>query len=105
MSRKFPDKLASRGYSEREGFTGRDVAAAVLIKTPEFPNLLAPKDDLAPATMVTSVKQKDGRLTIRGVSHDNGTIASVTINGAAAKITAQQAGVAEWTAEFGGGED
>ena len=100
VSRKFPDKLASRGYSDREGFTGREVAAAVLIKTPEFPNLLAPKDDLAPATMITSVKQKDGRLSIRGVSHDNGTIASITVNGTVAKIAAQQAGVADWSVEI-----
>jgi hypothetical protein len=100
VSRKFPDKLASRGYSEREGFTGRDVAAAVLSQQPEFPNLLAPKDDLAPVTMITSVKRKDGRLTIRGVSHDNGTITSVTVNGSEAKIIAQQAGVADWAVEI-----
>ena len=33
---------------------------------------------------------------MRGVSHDNGEIATVSVNGHPAKITSQHAGVADW---------
>jgi len=34
---------------------------------------------------------------VRGISHDNGEIATVSVNGRPATITAQHAGVADWT--------
>ncbi len=61
-----------------------------------FPQLLAPVDDLPPATLITSVQLDGAKRTVRGVSHDNGEIAIVTVNGHPAKITAHQAGVADW---------
>ena len=34
---------------------------------------------------------------MRGISHDNGEIATVTVNGRLVAITTQHAGVADWT--------
>jgi hypothetical protein len=63
----------------------------------EFPELLAPIDDLPPATLIAHVTVAGARIHVRGVTHDNGEIAQVTVNGIAAKITTQQAGVADWS--------
>jgi hypothetical protein len=37
---------------------------------------------------------------LRGVSHDNGEVARVDVNGSPARIVANAAGVADWEAEF-----
>ncbi len=39
---------------------------------------------------------------MRGVSHDNGEIATITVNGHPATIIAQHAGVADWTLTLDG---
>ncbi len=99
-SRRFPDELKDYGSGgDLAGWTGPDVAASV-IKRMEFPALLDPKDDLPPASLITSVRREADRLHVSGVTHDDGTVASVAVNGAVAKITAQQAGVAEWQIEI-----
>jgi hypothetical protein len=61
-------------------------------------------DDLPPATMVTSVRKEIGRLLVRGVTHDNGEVAAVTVNGRPAKIVSQHAGVADWEAALDAGD-
>jgi hypothetical protein len=69
----------------------------------EFPQLLEPVDDLPPATVVLSVRvEKAGggrKARVRGVSYDNGEIARVEVNGQAAQIVSQTAGMADWEAE------
>lgn len=60
--------------------TGRDVRAADLPAVP-FPELLAHMDDLPPATMITRVHRVKARLVVRGISHDDGEITRVTVNG------------------------
>lgn len=95
-SRKFPDELKDHGGGGgMEGWTGPDVVLAG-IKRMEFPQLLAPKDDLPPATLITRVRRNGDKLHVTGVAHDDGNVSGVTVNGGAAKITSQQAGVAEW---------
>jgi hypothetical protein len=42
------------------------------------------------------VRQTKGKLLVRGVSQDNGEIASVTVNGQAAKIMSAHAGITDW---------
>jgi len=54
-------------------------------------------DDLPPATLITAIKSEGTKRIVSGVSHDNGEIATVSVNGQPAKITAQHAGVADWT--------
>ena len=59
--------------------------------------LLAPVDDLPPATVILSArKQADGKLLVRGVTQDNGDVTEVTVNGQRANFLAQHAGVTDW---------
>jgi hypothetical protein len=82
-------------YRSIDGWTGREVRAAE-VKNIAFPELLAPVDDLPPATLITRVQAEGTRRTICGVSHDDGAIAIVSVNGHPATITTQHAGVADW---------
>lgn len=93
VSAKFPE--AAKGARSIEGWTGPDVRA-VQVDHVEFPQLLAPVDDLPPATMITSARREGEKLTVRGIATDNGDIASVSVNGKPAQITAQYSGIADW---------
>ena len=95
VSTKFPDEMKGGDYRSIEGWTGRDVRVAIVTGV-SFPTLLDPKDDLPPATFITRITRSGGGLQIRGIATDNGEVAKVLVNGADAKITAQQAGIAEW---------
>src|SRR5262249_5080808 len=75
--------------------TGRDVVARDEKDVP-FPTLLAPVDDLPPATMITSVVRSGSKLLVRGVSQDNEEVAAVTVNDQPAAITATRCGIADW---------
>jgi hypothetical protein len=46
---------------------------------------------------VTSLRERQGKLIVRGVSHDNGSIAAITVNGVTATILSENAGVVDWT--------
>lgn len=70
---------------------------AATVRGVSFPELLTPIDDLPPATLITNVTPEGTRRILRGVAHDDGEIATVTVNGTPAQITSQHAGVAEWT--------
>jgi len=60
-----------------------------------FPQLLDPVDDLPPTTVITHVRQLGaGKLVLRGVTADNGTVTKVLVNGRQARATA--ANFAEW---------
>jgi hypothetical protein len=65
----------------------------------EWPQLLDPVDDLPPATIVTQARRSGDKLTISGISHDNGEIVSVTVNGQEAEIVNAGAGVVDWKIE------
>jgi hypothetical protein len=95
LSAKFTNEMSGDAYRSLDGFTGKDVRAAK-VKSAEFPTLLEPVDDLPPATMITSVEKMKGKLFVRGVTQDNGDIASVTVNGSAATILSSHAGVVDW---------
>ena len=90
-----PQATEGGAYRSIEGWTGPD-ARATEAKGIAFPQLLAPVDDLPPATLITSIQTSGGQRTVRGVSHDNGEIATVSVNGRPATITTQHAGVADW---------
>jgi hypothetical protein len=95
VSVKFPDLMTGGEYKSIPGFTGPKVKAAEVTGV-EFPQLLDPVDDLPPATLVTSVRKDGSKVLVRGVTTDNGEVASVRVNGKPAKIVAQRAGVADW---------
>jgi hypothetical protein len=94
VSARFPEMMKDGEYRAVEGFTGRDVRAARVDPVP-FPTLLQPVDDLPPATLITSVRRSGGKLIVRGVAEDNGEIASVSVNGEPARLTAA-GGVMDW---------
>ena len=57
-------------------------------KESEFPKPLDPVDDLPPMTVITHVRQAEGKLVVRGTTADNGTVKKVTVNGQKATATA-----------------
>jgi hypothetical protein len=97
VSIKFPDLMTgSSDYKSMPNFSGKGVRVAE-VADEAFPKLLDPVDDLPPATMITSVRRDHDQLIVRGVTQDNGEIASVTVNGTAAQLTTH-AGVTDWQA-------
>jgi hypothetical protein len=61
----------------------------------DFPGQLDPVDDVPPVTVITYVGPADpGRLVIRGIAVDDGTIRAVRVNGRLARSTA--AGWVDW---------
>ncbi|MDB5300660.1 MAG: hypothetical protein JWO87_2323 [Phycisphaerales bacterium] len=95
VSVHFPQLMNDGEYKQLPGFTGPDVKAAAVAPVP-FPTLLTPVDDLPPATIITTVRRSGDKLLVRGVSQDDGEIASVSVNGEPARITASHSGVADW---------
>jgi hypothetical protein len=73
-----------------------DESVVTEVKDILFPKLLDPVDDLAPTTMVTRTRVQGGRVFVSGISHDNGTIAAVVVNGQPATILSANAGVVDW---------
>lgn len=63
-----------------------------------WPRLLDEIDDEPPATIILSAVNESGRLVVRGVSHDNGEIAAVEVNGAPAKLVSSASGAVDWQA-------
>lgn len=99
VSARFPEMMREGRYDAIEGFTGKDVRATDVSSVP-FPELLRPVDDLPPATLITSVKQEQGRLRVRGVTQDNGELATVAVNGKSATLLSTAAGVTDWEIVF-----
>ncbi len=60
----------------------------------DFPRPLDPLDDLPPATVITHVTAKAGKLVVRGTTCDNGTVKRVLVNGREAR--AVRPNFAEW---------
>jgi hypothetical protein len=97
VSARFAALLEDGAYAPLHGFTGPDVRART-VSGIEFPSLLEPVDDQPPATIILSVRRAAGRLVVRGLSHDDGDIARVEVNGRQATIVSATAGVADWEA-------
>ncbi len=95
-SMKLPQIINDGAYRSIADWTGPEARAAE-VKRISFPELLAPVDDLPPATLITSITSEDAKRIVRGVSHDNGEIATITVNGHPATIITQEAGIADWT--------
>jgi hypothetical protein len=98
VSTKAADLLADgREYRKLPPLTGDETVAAEVSDVP-WPELLQLTDDVPPATIITAVRRTSGKLAVRGISHDNGEIVSVKVNGTAASVTARNAGVVDWEA-------
>lgn len=99
VSARFPEMMREGTYAQLPGFTGKDVRAAEVGDVP-FPTLLDPVDDLPPASLITGVRLVKGRLLVRGLTQDNGTVASVLVNGHTATLTEAGPGVVDWEASL-----
>jgi len=86
-------------YRQLSPLTG-DESVVAEVKDVAWPKLLDPVDDLPPATIILAVRRQGDKLLVRGVSHDNGAIRSVTVNGQQAKLTAIQSGMVDWSIEL-----
>jgi hypothetical protein len=88
-------KANPTGFREEKNLTGDESRAAEVkdVKFPAFPDVL---DDLPPASVITSVTKKDGKLVVRGCTIDNSTVKRVLVNGREAK--ARSANFGEWEA-------
>lgn len=95
-SMNLPQINNDTAYHPIADWTGPEARAAE-VKDMTFPELLAPVDDVPPATLITSFAADGAKRIVRGVSHDDGEIATVTVNGHSATIITQHAGVADWT--------
>ena len=74
-------KTDGLAYREEPLLTG-DESRVAEIKGVPFPTLLNPIDDLPPTTVITYFERKEGgKLTVRGVTADNGTVKRVLVNG------------------------
>jgi len=80
-------------YREETPLTG-DESRVAEVKGIKFPQLLDPVDDLPPATVITHVLRRSNKLTVRGTTSDNGTVAKVLVNGHPASALTRN--FAEW---------
>ena len=87
-------------YREERPITG-DESRIAEVKDVLWPELLDPVDDVPPATIVTSIRRDSDKLIVRGVSHDNGEIVSISVNGKKARVLSAEAGVVDWEATLG----
>ncbi|HEX5105594.1 MAG TPA: G8 domain-containing protein [Pirellulaceae bacterium] len=87
VSTRSPEYKADPGkFREDAPLTG-DESRVAEVSGVEFPELLAPVDDLPPQTVITHViRQKDGKVLVRGTASDNGEIKRVVVNGQNAKL-------------------
>lgn len=86
-------KADEKSFRDEPNLTGNESRVAE-VKGVAFPPMPQIVDDLPPATVITSVTKKDGKLFVRGSTSDNGTVKRVSVNGKDAKSTG--ANFSEW---------
>lgn len=82
-------------YVEQRPVTG-DESRIAEVKNVPWPELLTPVDDLPPVTVITDIMQQKQQLVIKGITHDNGEIRSVIVNGHQAELKHSTPGVVDW---------
>jgi hypothetical protein len=86
-------------YREEATLTSNESRVAE-VRDVNWPKLLDPIDDLPPATVITSVRAVGSKVVVRGISHDNGEIVSVKVNGQSAEIVSSNSGVVDWSIQM-----
>ncbi len=84
-------------YREERPLTG-DGSRVAEVRELAWPQLLNPVDDLPPATVITTARSAQGGWMLTGITHDNGVVKEVRVNGARATLVRQHAGVCDWQA-------
>ena len=87
-------------YEARPPLTGNESRVAEVTGV-TWPKLLNPVDDLPPATIITSVKRDGNELIVEGISHDNGKIVAVKVDGQTAEQTSASSGTVDWRIRIG----
>ncbi len=96
VSTRAKDLLADgNDYKQAPPLTGNESVVAE-VSGVEFPRLLDPTDDLPPATVITEVRRDGNKAIVEGITHDNGLIKNVKINGQSAELTRETEGVVDW---------
>jgi hypothetical protein len=85
-------------YKQEPPLTG-DESVVAEVKDVAWPKLLDPIDDLPPATIITSVVRVGDKLRVSGISHDNGDIVLIEVNGMVSKLQSARIGVVDWSME------
>lgn len=81
-------------YREEPPLTA-DESRVAEVSNIKWPELLNPVDDLPPATVIMSTRVDNGKVVVSGISHDNGEITAVEVNGHKANVS-ESAGVVDW---------
>lgn len=96
VSTKAKDLMTDgKQYRSLPPLTG-DESVVAEVSDVAWPELLDAIDDEPPATVILSVANVDGHLLVRGISHDNGEIATVEVNGKPAELLASTNGMVDW---------
>ncbi len=88
-------------YREQKPLTG-DTSRVGEISDVKWPQLLDPVDDLPPATVITRVINDGADLLVSGVTHDNGQVTEVLVNGKQALLSETTPGVVDWSIRISG---
>ena len=86
-------------YRKEPPLTG-DESLVAEVSDVEFPELLKVVDGLPPATVITSVRRRGGKVIVSGTTHDDGDIVSVQVNGQDATLVVVTDGVVDWRTEI-----
>lgn len=94
-------KARPEAYRAEPPLTG-DESRVTEVSNIDFPQPLSPIDDLPPATVITHVTPRNGKLLVQGTCSDNGPVKRVLVNGQAAKATAENLATWEITLDRNG---
>ena len=83
-------------YKPEPPLTG-DESVVAEVTDVSMPQLLFPTDDVPPATIVTQAVRDGKQLRVTGISHDDGEITKIIVNGTEANVVTHVAGVVDWT--------
>jgi hypothetical protein len=86
-------------YRKEPPLTG-DESLVAEVSDVEFPELLKVVDGLPPATVITSLVRRGGKVVVSGTTHDDGDIVSVQVNGQDATLISVTDGVVDWSTEI-----
>jgi hypothetical protein len=86
-------------YKQDSPLTG-DASRVAVVENVAFPKVPEAVDDLPPTTVITEVRQEEGKIIVRGVTADNGTVVRVLVGGKEA--SALERNFARWEAVLSG---
>ena len=87
-------------YRSEPPLTG-DESRVTEVANIDFPQPLTPVDDLPPATVITHVTPREGKLVVQGTCSDNGAVKRVLVNGQEAQATSDNLATWEITLDRG----